>query len=195
MSNKNNAQNNANHANNTNNNGAEVRAENHAPAEAVLDVKITETEVKEERMPLDEKALEAIRGSKRTEEIKLGWGDIAVGASLGGFATFARRAATKLMVEGYNETTGETIEADSWGAIAAHTAVSAAVTGAVVGICQKTVMKNMHPVRQGGIVIVTSQAVNLIDALVGDMAAKAIIGGKAKLSDMINGETEVVAEA
>lgn len=190
MSNKNNSQNNAN-----NNAANEVHAENHAPAEAVLNVKVTETEVKEERMPLDEKALEAIRGSKRTEETKLGWGDIAFGAGLGAASTFTRRAATKLMVENYNSLTGETVEADSWGVIAAHTAASALITGTVVGICQKTVMKDMHPVRQGGMVILTSQTVNLIDALVGDLAVEAIVGGKAKLSDMINGETEVVAEA
>lgn len=191
MSNKNNSQNNAN-----NNNAAnEVRAENHAPAEGTLNVKVTETEVKEERMPLDEKALEAIRGSKRTEETKLGWGDIAFGAGLGAFSTFTRRAATKLMVENYNRLTGETIEADDWGIIAAHSAASGVVAGAVVGVCQKTVMKDMDPVRQGGVVIITSQAVNLIDALVGDLAVNAIIGGKAKLSDMISGETEVVAEA
>lgn len=188
MSNKNNSQ---NHANNGNNNGAEVKVDHIAPAVAA-GVEVIEAAPENNGMNVDEKAAAAVLTATATESVNLGWKDIGVGSVLGGFATFARRTATKLMVEGYNETTGDTIESDSWGSIAAHTAASAVATGAIVGVLQKTVMKDMHPIKQGGIVIVTSQAVNLIDAIVGDMAANAIVGGKAKLTDMFSKEEPVV---
>lgn len=188
MSNKNNSQNNVN---NGNNNGAEVKAEHIAPAVAA-GVEVIEAVAEKAGMEIDEKAAAAKLAATATESIELDWKDIAVGSALAGFSTFARRAAVKLMVESYNESTGETIESDSWGSVAVHTAVTAAATGAIVGIMQKTVMKDIHPIKQSGIVLVTSQAVNLIDALVGDMASNAIIGGKAKLTDMLNKEEPVV---
>lgn len=187
MSNKNNSQNNAN---NTNHTGAEVKAEHVAPAVAA-GAEVTETK---ETIEMDTKAKIALEAATETESVSLGWTDIMIGAGLGGFATFARRTATKLMVDRYNQSTGEDVDSPSWAAVAAHTAASAVVTGAVVGVCQKTVMKNLHPIQQGGVVILTSQAVNLVDALVGDMTAKAVVGAKSKLSDMFSKEEVVVAE-